>query len=135
MRAILAVPEWRDMYFRRLRTLVNQILAPGRLEALYDARIGPAQPEATLDFAQVAPRGTVTYANQRTALFNAINARRTAFANDARVPATSPPAEHRDQRDPALAGRGQHAEFLELYNPSTTQAVDLSGWSIADGMT
>ena len=36
------MPQWRDMYFRRLRTLVNDILAPGRMEALYDAEIGPA---------------------------------------------------------------------------------------------
>ena len=86
MRALLAVPEWRDMYFRRLRTQVNDILAPGRLEAQYDALMGPAQPEATLDFARWPRGGTVTYAQQRTALFNAINARRTAFANDARVP-------------------------------------------------
>ena len=37
MVALLAVPQWRDMYFRRLRTLVNDILAPGRMEAVYDA--------------------------------------------------------------------------------------------------
>ena len=41
MRALLAQPEWRDMYFRRLRTLVNDILATGRMEALYDARRRP----------------------------------------------------------------------------------------------
>ena len=67
MRAILAVPEWRDMYFRRLRTVVNQVLAPGRLEALYDAKVGPAQPESTLDLARW-PRqnGSATYAGLRT---------------------------------------------------------------------
>ena len=49
MTAILAVPEWREMYFRRARTLVNEVLAPGRLEAVYDAKIGPAAPEWLLD--------------------------------------------------------------------------------------
>ena len=52
MQALLAVPEWRQMYFRRLRTVVNQVLATGRPEALYDAKVGPAQPESTLDFAK-----------------------------------------------------------------------------------
>ncbi len=136
MRAILAVPEWREMYFRRLRTQVNDILAPGRLEALYDAQIAPAQPEATLDYARWPRGGTVTYANQRTALFNAITARRNAFANDSRVPGNQSAAPNiiinEIQHSPV---GGNTSEFLELHNPSTTEAVDLSGWSIADGVT
>ena len=135
MVALLAVPEWRQMYFRRLKTLVGEVLAPGRLEAVYDAKVGPAQPEATLDFGAWPHGGSRTYANQRTALFNAINARRTVFANDSRVPAAqsaAPPIVINEiQHSPA---GGDAAEFLELYNPSATEAVDLSGWSIADGI-
>ena len=41
MVAILAVPEWRTMYFRRLRTLVDQILAPNVLQDVFDAKIEP----------------------------------------------------------------------------------------------
>ncbi len=52
MEALLANPEWREMYFRRLRTLVNDLLATGRMEALYDAKVGVAQPEIALDFAR-----------------------------------------------------------------------------------
>ena len=105
MRAILAQPQWRDMYFRRLRTLVNDLLATGRMEALYDARLGPAQPVATLDYsAWPYPGNPVSYATFRQRLFNDIQDRRTAFASDARVPGNQPASpRHRHRRDPALA--------------------------------
>ena len=110
------------MYFRRLRTVVNQVLATGRLEALYDAKIGPAQPESTLDFARW-PRqsGSPTFANQRTSLFSAIQARRNAFANDARVPGNQSAAPNIviNEIQPALVGE-LSAEYVELFNPSTT---------------
>jgi hypothetical protein len=136
MRALLAVPQWRDMYFRRLRTLVNDILAPARMEAVYDANLGPAQPVATQDFAAWPYTGSPTYAGSRTALFNAIQARRNVFASDPRVPSNQSAAPNivinEIQHSPAA---GDAAEFIELFNPSTTEAVDLSGWSISDGIT
>jgi hypothetical protein len=134
-RAVLAVPQWRDMYFRRLRTLVNDILATGRPEAFYDAYMGAAQPVTVLDFGAWPYTGTPTYANQRTALFNAIQARRNAFANDARVPGNQPASPNivinEIQHSPTA---GNAAEFLELYNPNS-MAIDISGWSISDGIT
>ena len=135
MRAILAQPEWRDMYFRRLRTLVNDLLAAGRMEALYDARLGPAQPVATLDYsAWPYPGNPVSYATFRQRLFNDIAARRTAFASDARVPGNQPASPDividEIQHSPAS---GDTAEFVELYNPNS-QAIDLSGWTIAGGI-
>ena len=42
------------MYFRRLRTVVNQVLAPGRLEAVYDAKVGPASARVHAGLRQVA---------------------------------------------------------------------------------
>ena len=102
MRGLLAVPEWRTMYFRRLRTLVNDILASGRLEALYDANLSPAQQTAALDIATWPYPFNTTYATFRNRLFNDIADRRTIFATDSRVPGNQPAAEHRDQRDPAL---------------------------------
>ncbi|WP_210649109.1 lamin tail domain-containing protein [Nocardioides sp. SYSU D00065] len=131
MRAILAEPTWRTMYFRRLRTLVDDLLAPGRMEALYDARLGAAQPVAPLDYAAWPyPGNPVSWATFRKRLFDDIAARRTAFANDSRVPgaqqATPDVIVSEIQHSPA---GGDPAEFVELYNPGT-QAVDLSGWSI-----
>ena len=137
MTALLAVPAWKTMYFRRLRTLTNQVLATGRLEGIYDATVGLAQPESTLDFAKW-PRtgGTQTFANQRTALFNAIQARRTAINADARVPGNQSAAPNIviNEIQPSPVG-GDGAEFVELFNPSTTEAVDLSGWSMTGGIT
>ena len=135
MRAILAQPEWRDMYFRRLRTLVDDLLAPGRMEALYDARLGPAQTVATLDYsAWPYPGNPVSYATFRQRLFNDIADRRTAFASDARVPGSQPASPDividEIQHSPAS---GATAEFVELYNPNS-QAIDLSGWTIAGGI-
>lgn len=136
MRDLLSQPDWNQMYFRRLRTLVDQILVSGHLESEYDATMGPAQPEAALDLAKWAPGNTSwTYPKQRTKLFNDMNARRAAFAADPRVPAAQ-------SLDPNIVINeiqhsptgGGNAEFLELYNPSATEAVDLSGWSISDAI-
>ena len=135
MRGLLAVPAWRDMYFRRVRTLVNDILATGRMEALYDARVGPAQSTAALDFAAWPYPNNPNFAQQRTRLFNDIQARRTAFNSDARVPGNQPAAPDIliDEIQHSPAG-GDTAEFLELYNPGS-QAIDLSGWTISGGVT
>lgn len=130
MRALLATPEWRSMYFRRLRTLVNDILAPGRLEALYDASLSAAQPTAALDIAAWPYPGNPSYATYRNWLFNDIAARRSVFASDARVPGNQPAAPRividEIQHSPTA---GDGAEFVELYNPHP-QAIDLSGWSL-----
>jgi hypothetical protein len=131
MRGLLAVPQWRDMYFRRLRTLVNDILSTGRMEALYDAQVGPAQPVAALDIgAWPYPAGT-TYATFRTRLFNAIQDRRNAFNSDSRVPAAQPASPNIviDEIQHSPTG-GDPAEFVELYNPNN-QAIDLSGWTFS----
>ena len=91
MRAILAVPEWRDMYFRRLRTLVNDILATGRMEALYDARLGPAQSDGDARLSRPGRTpATRRYATFRTRLFNDIQPPPQRFASDARVPGNQP---------------------------------------------
>ncbi|WP_345506241.1 lamin tail domain-containing protein [Terrabacter aeriphilus] len=136
MAAVLSQPEWRAMYFRRLRTLVDDILAPGRPEAVFDAKVGPAQPEFALDLQAFPSQPWMAYGTQRTNLFAAINARRNVFRTDARVPAAQGANPNvvisEIQHSPTAGGA---AEFLELYNPSATEAVDLSGWSIADGVT
>jgi hypothetical protein len=131
MEALLATPQWRDMYFRRLRTLVDDLLATGRMEALYDAEVGPAQPEIALDYAKY-PYGTnQSYTQQRNQLFKGIANRRTVFASDSRVPAAQPAAPNIviDEIQHSPAG-GDNAEFVELYNPGNT-AIDLSGWNLA----
>ena len=134
MVALLAVPQWRDMYFRRLRTLVNDILAPGRMEAVYDAIIGPSQPVAVLDYQAWPYPSSPSFATYRQRLVNGIQARRAVFASDARVPGNQPASPNivinEIQHSPTS---GDTAEFVELYNPQT-QAIDLSGWAITGGI-
>jgi hypothetical protein len=135
MRALLAEPQWRDMYFRRLRTLVNDLLATGRLEALYDARLGPAQSLATLDYSVWPyPGSPVSYTTFRKRLFDDLTARRSAFANDARVPGNQPasPAMVIDEIQHSPSS-GDGAEFVEIFNPGA-QAIDLSGWTLSGGV-
>jgi hypothetical protein len=136
MQVLLSQPDWNAMYFRRLRTLVDQILAPGHLEALYDAKFGPGKPDANADLALWPTKPFWNYDNQRTKLFSALNTRRQAFATDARVPAAQSAnpnvVVNEIQHSPVAGG---NAEFFELYNPSTTEAVDLSNWSISDAVT
>jgi PKD repeat protein len=136
MQALLAEPDWKAMYFRRLKTLVDQLLAPGLLEGDFDRILGPAQPEWAADLPLWPNSASYSYSSQRTSLFNALNTRRAAFRNDARVPAAQSAAPdvviNEIQHTPTGGG---NAEFLELYNPSATEAVDLSGWSISDAVT
>jgi hypothetical protein len=134
MEALFATPEWRDMYFRRLRTLINDLLATGRMEALYDAKVGIAQPEIALDFARWVYDEAESYSQQRNQLFKGIAARRTVFASDSRVPGNQPASPNIviDEIQHSPAG-GDTAEFVELYNPSST-AIDLSSWTITGGI-
>jgi hypothetical protein len=135
MEAILDQPEWTDMYFRRLATLVDEILEPGRMESVYDTVVGPSEPEADLDFVTWPHQPWHNYDNQRSKLFDAIDDRRAAFTSDPRVPAPQGAAPNivinEIQYDPAAGG---DAEYLELYNPSSSQAIDLSDWSITDAV-
>ncbi len=135
MRALLAVPAWRDMYFRRLRSLVNDLLATGRMEGVYDTVVGPAQSTAALDFAAWPYPNNPSFAQQRTRLFSDIQSRRTVFANDARVPGNQPASPNMviDEIQHSPTG-GDAAEFLEIYNPSSV-AIDLSGWTISGAVS
>ena len=126
MVALFASQDWQDMYFRRLRTLVNDLLATGRMEALYDAKVGIAQPEIALDFARWAYDETESYA---TAAQPAVQGhhepphRVRAGRAGAGEPAGQPG--HRDQRDPALAYGRRHrpsswSSTTPTHRPSTS---------------
>ncbi|MFV0458113.1 MAG: lamin tail domain-containing protein [Actinomycetales bacterium] len=130
MRVVLANPQWREMYFRRLATLRAQLLAEGRLESVFDQTFGPAAPEYALDASAWDRPSWSTYSYERTHVLAAVQSRRDAIDADARVPApqSADPAVviSEIQHSPAAAG----AQFVELVNPSTSEAVDLSGWTI-----
>ena len=132
MTALLADPQWRSMYFRRLRSLVDEILAPGVMEGVYDARFAAAAADSNLDFRSWPyPSSTLTYAQMRTRLFTALNDRRAAFARDARLPAAQVAQPNVVIAELQVSPTGGNAaEYVELTNPSATTAVDLSGWTL-----
>jgi CotH kinase protein/Lamin Tail Domain/Fibronectin type III domain len=135
LHAILSQPDWRQMYFRRLRTLVGQILATGVPEGVYDSAFSPAQPTASLDFNAWPTQPWMAYSQQRTALFSAIQSRRNVFAADSRLPGaqTANPNVVINELQPSPTA-GDDGEFIELYNPSATEAVDLSGWTFSSAV-
>ena len=128
--AMLAYPELREMYFRRLRTLADQFLAPGTYEAQWDAISARTTPDWNLDRARW---GGYTPASGRSSFVAGLADRRTVIAANTGpgkpVPtsqsATAAVVVNEIQYRPAGTG----GEFIELANPGTT-AVDLSGWSI-----
>lgn len=133
IKAILDVPEFKEMYFRRLRTLSDQLFAPGLLEGWYDQSLVGSQAVAVLDKAKWGIGGTTT--SDRNNLVAAINLRRTTIFGDARLPAAQTAAPAVVISEVLTGTAGNTAQFIEFFNPSTTTAVDVSGWKLAGGAT
>ncbi|MFZ2502104.1 MAG: lamin tail domain-containing protein [Nocardioides sp.] len=136
LRVLLSEPQWREMYFRRLRTVVDQVYPAGTLEGWYDAKFSPAAADSNLDFATWPYSRTYTYNGSRTSLFNQLAARRAIFANDVRVPAAQGAAPTVVISEIAASpAAGATAQFVELANPSTSTAVDISGWQLSGAVS
>jgi PKD repeat protein len=134
--AMLQYPDIRAMFFRRLRTLADQYLAPGRYEAMWDAIAAQTTPDWNLDHTKW---GGYTPASARTAFIAGLADRRNAIADNTGAGKPVPASQAADasvvldeiQYHPGGTG----GEYIELANPSST-AVDLSGWTIdAVGLT
>ena len=138
-RAILDDPSTEAMYYRRLRTLMDEHLSGGDLEAHIAALVATISPEATLDLAAWPQYGELqdlaTAVQHLTDDFLA--PWRVELFTTHRVPGEIPEAQtaspvvliNEVHYHPAPGG----VEFVELFNPSTTEAVDLSGWTL-DGV-
>ncbi|GAB4220553.1 MAG: hypothetical protein Kow001_02990 [Acidobacteriota bacterium] len=133
--ALLQEPDFREMYFRRLRTLMDELLAPGRYEARIDELAARIQTEAALDRARWGQYGTPQTLDQaiRDLKEGYLLPRRVHLFETHRVPGEIP-----DSQQAAATVRitevmyqppgGNRDEFIELFNPSWDDAVDLSGW-------
>ncbi|MCK4660099.1 MAG: CotH kinase family protein [Phycisphaerae bacterium] len=137
--ALLDDPEFRQMYCRRLRTIMDELLKPGRYETRFDELADLIAPEAAMDkdlWGQYGEPQTLSeavnilkteyLAVRRTHLFatHVIN-RNVPHAQCG----TSSIVINEIMYNPA---GGLDDEFVELYNPSS-EAVDLSGW-VFDGV-
>lgn len=134
--AMLAYPEFREMYFRRLRTLADEFLPTGTYEAQWDAITAQTKADWDLDRAKW---GGYSPATARSAFLDGLADRRSVIATNTGAGKPVPTSQSADAAvvineihyNPAGTG----GEFIELANPGTT-AVDVSGWTIeAIGLT
>lgn len=132
--ALYNEPATRDMYLRRLRTLMDKILQPssgGYLEGRADfwwSGVAPHKPSAS-------PAAIKTwFATRRTELFNTYSAANSLGAG-LQIPAAQSPSAAVDfgAVDYNPASGNQNEEFLELVNPNSV-AVDISGWKLKGGV-
>ena len=137
--ALFREPDIREMYYRRLRTLMDQFFVAGKYETRIDQLLAPIEPEAAEDAKKWGQYGESITARQAAGQIKTdyLPTRRTHFFATHRVPGEIPPAQTASPKvvlneimyaPPANTGD----EFLELMNPSWTEAVDLSGWTISE---
>ena len=137
--ALFQEPDIREMYYRRLRTLMDQFLISGKYEARIDQLVAPIEAEAALDAATWPQWGEPLTARRAAEQIKTeyLPARRTHLFSTHRVPGEIPPAQTSSPKiiinEIMYAPPGDSGdEFIELMNPSWTEAVDVSGWNIAE---
>lgn len=133
LNALLSYPDYRAMYFRRLRTLTDKFLAPGYYESLYDTITAPFGNDVALD---VAKWGGSNLAQLRTRFVSAVTERRTTIASATGagkpVPVSQSATPSAVINEIMYHPANPDAEYLELTNP-TAEPIDLSGWAL-DGV-
>jgi hypothetical protein len=128
-KSLFVIPAFKAMHFRHLRTLADEFLTGNGLLDQFDAWTAGCASDIALDKAKW---GGPTLTTARAKLVNAIQERRNQIAahtNPAEIP-TSQSANpdiviNEIQYEPTPDG---NAEYVELYNPSSTESVDLSNW-------
>jgi len=143
--ALYEDPEFRAMYYRRLRSAVDELMAVGRYEARVDELTAPLGDDAAEDRTKWGTYGideTLATAIERLKV-EYLEVRRTHLLVTHGVPGEVPPAQslapvvvinelmYAPYDDPGNpADDPLQAEYVELYNPSETESVDLSWWEL-----
>ena len=130
LQALLDYPEYRQMYFRRLRTLSDALLAAGRFETAWDS-FSTYDADWLLDNQRW---GLSTPTSARDKFLRGLADRRSTIAAytgaGKPVPAAQSAAPSVVVSEIAYnPAAGQDAEFVELTNVSA-ESVDLSGWTL-----
>ncbi len=147
--ALLDEPNIRGMYLRRLRTLMDeQLQAPGtpyaqlKLEKRIDEMAALMDTEAAMDYAKWGSWGQIQTIAQAAQILkdSYLTVRRTHLFSthcvdvnvNGEIPHTQTP------KPPIVINEimynpagGDDDEFIELYNPSATEFVDMSGWQLS----
>jgi len=132
--SMLAVPEIAAMHYRRVRTLHDQWLTNNTWLGWYDSWTGCCGNDIKLDNTAWKSQ---SLSSARTKIINGIAERKSQIAAHTK-PGEVPVSQSANpnivineiQYHPIPDG---NAEYLELYNPSPTESVDLSGWTV-DGV-
>ena len=131
-RSMFEIPAIKEMYFRHLRTLHDQYLVGNGFLGQFDALTVGKDADRVLDRNKW---GGSTLSSKRTKLIAGVQERRDQIAahtnaNEVPTSQTANPSVviNEIQYKPGSATGDE--EFLELYNPSTSAAVDVSGWQI-----
>jgi len=141
-RVIRIEPDIQGMYFRRMRTLMDQFLVDGHYESRIDEIHAQIGTEAALDIAAWPTWGTagdLAAANARLKNEYLIPRRAHLFGTHAvcDIPDRQTPSPrvviNEVMYEPAGGLPFERDEYIELYNPSPSESVDISGWRI-DGV-
>lgn len=131
-KAMLGYPDLRQMFYRRLRTLADQLLVPPRYEQEWDAISGPYLTDWNLDH---TAWGGYTPSGSRDNFLTGLADRRAVVSANSGPGKPVPPSQsgapevvvNEIMYHPAGS---PDAEYVELYNPSASESVDMSGWTL-----
>jgi hypothetical protein len=135
--ALYQHPEVLEMFYRHLRTQMDDILAGTHFEDRIDVLVSLQAPEHALDVGVWGQYGAAQTITQAADLLKAsyLSARRTHLFNTHRVPGQIPDAQ--SAMPPIVITEimynpigGSDFEFVEVYNPSLVESVDMSGWLV-----
>ena len=142
--ALFKQPDILQMYYRRLRTVMDEQLQPPgtpyaqrKLEKHIDELVAVADTEATMDLAKWGSWGTIQTMARAAQIMevNYLDVRRTHLFVTHRVAGEIPTAQTPGL--PIIINEimynptgGDANEFIELYNPSSTEYVDMSDWEL-----
>lgn len=128
---LMSDPQTLAMHYRRVRTLADQFLSGTTLLDRFDALTVPYANDLALDYSVWGGR---RLSGVRTKVIDGIQERRNMIAKH--TGATQIPVSQ--SANPQLVINEIHyqptvdaAEYLEIHNPSTTESVDLSSWSVS----
>jgi hypothetical protein len=133
--AIAAEPRLAEMVLRRIRTLADDVLAPGGVAAWIDPLQAEIAPEQALDVAKWPRSGSA--ATVEAELRAWLAERRATVDGEWSAPGAVPPARTTADRVviSEIRATGDAAgDFVELANPGTT-SVDVSGWTLSGATT
>jgi hypothetical protein len=144
--ALLDTPQIKQMYLRRLRTVMDELLQPlgtpysrryyeQRLDELYAELTGDTQAFSSGSLATPFNELKTRYLDQRRVHLYMDHSVDTTYSDYAGIPAQQKgsPQVHFGGYQVCPASGNQDQEYLQLVNPNSF-AVDISGWTVRGGV-